>query len=106
MNENGEPLDIVDAAAGRTHVVALASDGSLWSAGDGLLGQLGIGIRQFGLCTPGRVIDMLANETEEEFAEDWQRMDVEGVLSAGKEWCAVFCEGDHTLVLAGDASHV
>ncbi|KAF4159605.1 hypothetical protein CNMCM6069_001248 [Aspergillus lentulus] len=49
--DTGRRLQIVVAAAGRAHVVALAADGSLWSAGDGLNGQLGIGTRQFGLCT-------------------------------------------------------
>jgi hypothetical protein len=48
MTDTGRRLDILDAAAGRAHVVALAADGSLWSTGDGLSGQFGIGTRQFG----------------------------------------------------------
>ncbi|KAF4178609.1 hypothetical protein CNMCM8694_004133 [Aspergillus lentulus] len=51
VTDTGRRLQIVIAAAGRAHVVDLAADGSLWSAGDGLNEQLGIGIRKFGLCT-------------------------------------------------------
>ncbi|KAF4168454.1 hypothetical protein CNMCM6936_002164 [Aspergillus lentulus] len=51
VTDTGKGLQIVIAAAGRAHVVALAADGLLWSADDGLNEQLGIGIRQFGLCT-------------------------------------------------------
>jgi alpha-tubulin suppressor-like RCC1 family protein len=97
--DTAERLQIVDAAAGQTHVVALAADGSLWSAGDGLNGQLGIGTRQFGLCTGDGNTDIAANDTGEEFAVDWQMVDTVGILSDGQRCEAVFCEGDHTLVV-------
>ncbi|PYH84673.1 hypothetical protein BO82DRAFT_399501 [Aspergillus uvarum CBS 121591] len=58
-------LRIQHAAAGGRHVIAVTTGGSLWSAGDGLYGQLGIGLRQFGLCTPDGVVDMEANAIEE-----------------------------------------
>ena len=54
----GNRLKFKDAAAGWKHVVALAEDGSLSSTGEGVLGQLGLGLRQFGLCTKDGVIDM------------------------------------------------
>ncbi|KAI9739237.1 MAG: hypothetical protein M1834_007450 [Cirrosporium novae-zelandiae] len=101
IDNTGKPLKIVDAATGWRHVVALAEDGSLWSVGDGLMGELGIGIRQFGLCTKDGVIDMLENETDEEFAEEWQRMDVDGLLLDDRwKWCKVFCDSDCTFVMA------
>ncbi|KAJ5114704.1 RCC1/BLIP-II protein [Penicillium alfredii] len=90
-------LQIKNAAAGQKHVVALAVDGSLWSVGDGIYGQLGIGLKQFGLCTEDGVIDMLENETDEEFAVDWQRMDTEAL--EGRECESVFAEGAHTLII-------
>ncbi|OJJ35883.1 hypothetical protein ASPWEDRAFT_531814 [Aspergillus wentii DTO 134E9] len=93
-------LRVKDAAAGREHVVVLTEDGSLWSAGDGLYGQLGIGLRQFGLCSEGGVIDMLENYTEEEFAVDWQRMDMEAL--GGQKCEAVFADGENTLILTKD----
>ncbi|RAL03256.1 RCC1/BLIP-II [Aspergillus ibericus CBS 121593] len=91
------PLKIKRAAAGRNHIVVLAVDGSLWSVGEAVHGQLGIGLRQFGLCTEGHVIDMLANETEEEFAVSWERMEM-GAL-AGLECEDVFADGEKTLIL-------
>jgi alpha-tubulin suppressor-like RCC1 family protein len=97
--DSGRRLDILDAAAGRAHVVALAANGSLWSAGDGLNGQLGIGTRQFGLCTEDGNTDITANDTGEEFAIHWQQMDTAGVLGEGQRCEAVFCEGDHTLIV-------
>ncbi|RHZ56271.1 uncharacterized protein CDV56_105359 [Aspergillus thermomutatus] len=99
MTDTGRRLPIVDAAAGRAHVVALAADGSLWSAGDGLNGQLGIGTRQFGLCTGNRTTDIAANDTGEEFAVYWQKVDTAGILGDGGRREAVFCEGDHTLIV-------
>jgi hypothetical protein len=96
----GNRLQIVDAAAGRAHVIALGVDGSLWSAGDGLNGQLGIGTRQFGLCTGDGNTDIAANDTGEEFAVHWQKMDTAGILGDGERCEAVFCEGDHTLIVA------
>ncbi|KAF7128792.1 hypothetical protein CNMCM5793_003701 [Aspergillus hiratsukae] len=97
--DTGNRLQIVDAAAGRAHVVALAADGSLWSAGYGLKGQLGIGTRQFGLCTGDGNTDIAANDTGEEFAVDWQKMDTVGILGDGQTCGAVFCEGDNTLIV-------
>jgi alpha-tubulin suppressor-like RCC1 family protein len=80
MTDTGRRLQIVDAAAGRAHVVGLATDGSLWSAGDGLNGQLGIGTRQFGLCTGDGDTDIVANGTGEEFAVHWQRIGYRGSI--------------------------
>ncbi|GIC88876.1 uncharacterized protein Aud_005278 [Aspergillus udagawae] len=99
-NDTGNRLQIVDSAAGRAHVIALGVDGSLWSAGDGLNGQLGIGTRQFGLCTGDGNTDIAANDTGEEFAVHWQKMDTAGILGNGERCEAVFCEGDHTLIVA------
>ncbi|RHZ56940.1 hypothetical protein CDV55_103152 [Aspergillus turcosus] len=99
MTDTGNRLQIVDAAAGRAHVVALAADGSLWSVGDGLNGQLGIGTREFGLCTGQGNTDIAANDTGEEFAVHWQKMDTSGILDDGERCEAVFCEGDHTLIV-------
>lgn len=93
----GNRLKFKDAAAGWKHVVALAEDGSLWSTGEGVLGQLGLGLRQFGLCTEIGVIDMEANETEEEFAVNWEKMEMD--MLEGKECQAVFCEPYRTFVL-------
>ncbi|GFF36559.1 putative ankyrin repeat protein PAE1861 [Aspergillus udagawae] len=98
--DTGNRLQIVDSAAGRAHVIALGVDGSLWSAGDGLNGQLGIGTRQFGLCTGDGNTDIAANDTGEEFAVHWQKMDTAGILGNGERCEAVFCEGDHTLIVA------
>ncbi|PYI09258.1 RCC1/BLIP-II [Aspergillus sclerotiicarbonarius CBS 121057] len=91
------PLQIKSAAAGRKHVIVLATDGSLWSAGEAVNGQLGIGLRQFGLCTEGNVIDVLENEKDEEFAVSWERMDTEALV--GLECEEVFADGEHTLIL-------
>ncbi|PWY76102.1 RCC1/BLIP-II protein [Aspergillus sclerotioniger CBS 115572] len=90
-------LKIKSAAAGRNHIIVLAVNGSLWSVGEGLQGQLGIGLRQFGLCTEGNVIDMLANETDEEFAVSWERMDTEALV--GRKCEEVFADGEHSLIL-------
>ncbi|RAH42626.1 uncharacterized protein BO95DRAFT_466734 [Aspergillus brunneoviolaceus CBS 621.78] len=87
-------LRMKHAAAGGRHVVAVATDGSLWSAGDGLSGQLGIGVRQFGLCTADGVVDMGANETEEKFAVKWERMEVEALRD--RECVAVFANEQQT----------
>ncbi|PYI27823.1 hypothetical protein BP00DRAFT_497770 [Aspergillus indologenus CBS 114.80] len=97
---NTQGLRIQHAAAGGRHVIAFATDGSLWSAGDGLYGQLGIGVRQFGLCTPDGVVDMEANETEEEFAVKWERMESKALK--GKECVAIFAMEHQTFILTGD----
>ncbi|OJJ95126.1 hypothetical protein ASPACDRAFT_64726 [Aspergillus aculeatus ATCC 16872] len=97
---NTQRLRIQHAAAGGRHVVAVATDGSLWSAGDGLSGQLGIGVRQFGLCTPDGVVDMEANETEEEFAVKWEEMEVEALQD--RECMAVFANEQQTFILTRD----
>lgn len=93
-------LRMKHAAAGGRHVVAVATDGSLWSAGDGLSGQLGIGVRQFGLCTADDVVDMEANETEEKFAVKWERMEVEALRD--RECVAVFANEQQTFIFTRD----
>ncbi|PYH98014.1 hypothetical protein BO71DRAFT_406494 [Aspergillus ellipticus CBS 707.79] len=74
----GTPLKIKSAAAGRDHVIALAADGSAWSVGNGLDGQLGIGNRQFGLCTEGFIV-LDEYVSREEYAVDWEKMDTEAL---------------------------
>lgn len=97
---DGNPLHIVDVSTGRRHVVALAADNSLWSVGDGMMGELGIGTKQFGLCTPDHVEDFRDNEIDEEFAETWQRMDDTGLLEDGWKWDSVYADEDCTFVIA------
>lgn len=67
----GNRLQIVDVAISPSHIVALASSGEVFSAGQGWYGELGIGERSFEL----RVGDGFL-EGEVEFAERWQRVDL------------------------------
>lgn len=99
VTDTGRRLQIVVAAEGRAHVVALAADGSLWSEGDGLNGQLGIRTGQFSLCTGYDTTDIAANDTGEGFAVHWQKVDTVEVLGEGQRCEAVLCEGDHTLIV-------
>ena len=72
---------IVDVAAGRAHTVAVASDGTVFSWGDNVLGQLGDGTTTK-RATPGGVTG----------------------LAAGSTIVAVFAAGDHTHALVGGGS--
>jgi hypothetical protein len=65
----------------------------------GIDGQLGIGTRQLGLCTGNGNTDIAANDTGEDFAVYWQKMDTAGILGEGQRCEGVFCEGDHTFIV-------
>lgn len=65
---------IVDVAVGNEHIVALTSEGEVYTVGEGMFGQLGVGDRQFELHSELNYL----NEAEEswEFAEKWQRLEL------------------------------
>lgn len=77
-NPNPNPTTItkiVDVAVGYNHLVALTSDGQVFTAGDGMYGQIGVGEeQQFNLHATKHQM----NESEEswEFAEYWQEVDI------------------------------
>ena len=75
--------NIVDIAAGRAHSVAVASDGTVFSWGDNILGQLGDGTNTK-RSVPGPVTG----------------------LGIGSKVVAVFASGDHSHALVGDGSVV
>lgn len=75
QQESSNPPKIIDIAIGYNHLVALAQDGQVFTAGDGMHGQLGVGeVQQFQL----HAIKHQMNENEEswEFAEHWQKIDI------------------------------
>ena len=74
---------IVDIAAGRAHSVAVASDGTVFSWGDNILGQLGDGTNTK-RSVPGPVTG----------------------LGTGSKAVAVFASGDHSHALVGGGSVV
>lgn len=65
---------IVDVAIGHNHVVALTSTGEVFTAGDGMHGQLGVGERQFDLHVEKH--PMSDSGESWEFAEHWQKVEI------------------------------
>lgn len=70
---NAEGVHFVDIAAGDEHLVALTSDGRVYTVGSGFQGALGIGERQFQLDNNvTRSFDWSQDATQ--FSEDWQEI--------------------------------
>ena len=65
---------IVDVAIGHNHLVALSSEGEVFTAGDGMHGQLGVGERQFDLHVEKH--PMSDSGESWEFAEHWQKVEI------------------------------
>lgn len=65
----------INVAAGHRHLVALTSDGEVFTIGDGMQGQLGVGERrQHGLHAELNYMNEL--EDSWEFAEYWQKIEI------------------------------
>ena len=74
LDQDAQPT-IIDVAVGFEHLVALTSEGEVFTLGDGMYGQLGVeAARQFDL----HATKHQDNETEGswEFAEYWQKIDI------------------------------
>lgn len=65
----------VDVAVGYDHIVALTDTGEVWTVGNGMYGQLGIGPKQFDLYVESH--HEQDPEEEHEFAEEWQKVEIE-----------------------------
>ena len=85
LDNNGNPLPIKDVSVGKSHIIALAADGSLFSIGRGWHGELGVGNRLFALRAEEQAGSNYDLEDAVEFAETWQRMDTEGLLCENKD---------------------
>ena len=72
--DQGSSPTIVDTAIGFNHVVALTREGEVFTAGDGMHGQLGEGEAQFKLHAEKH--QMCESEESWEFAEYWQKIDI------------------------------
>ena len=97
---NGEPLPIKDVSVGKSHIIALASNESMFSIGRGWHGELGIGHRQFELRVEEKESHNYDQEDAVEFAETWQEMDTEGLLGQDMEWVNVMAGDQTTFALA------
>ena len=101
LDENGELLPIKDVSVGKAHIIALASNGSMFSIGRGWLGELGIGNRMFDLEVQKKEgHDYRVQEDAVEFAETWQKMDTEGLLREDMEWVSVMAWNQTTFAIA------
>ena len=100
LGDNGEPLPIKDVSVGKLHIIALASNGSMFSIGRGWHGELGIGSRQFNLEVKEKEGHNYDQEDAVEFAETWQKMDTEGLLGQDMEWVSVMAGDQTTFALA------
>ncbi len=65
---------ILDVAVGEKHLVALSSEGEVFTAGDGMHGQLGVGEAQFDL--HAEMHESSGREDSWEFAERWQKIHI------------------------------
>lgn len=100
LDDNGKPLPIKDVSVGKSHIIALASNGSVFSIGRGWHGELGIGNRQFELQVEEKEGHNYDQEDAVEFAETWQKMDTEGLLRPDMEWVSVMAGDQTTFALA------
>ena len=78
---------ITSIALGSRHVLALTSSGAVFSAGDGPAGQLGIGERICGMRASGGPDSEFHPHAEEpeEFAENWEGVDLGFMRDGGEE---------------------
>ncbi|KAL9627423.1 MAG: hypothetical protein Q9164_007610, partial [Protoblastenia rupestris] len=101
----------IDVAAGYRHLVALSSDGEVFSIGDGMQGELGVGERQHDLHAELNYL----NESEDswEFAEYWQKLEIadeelaRGVVAqSGKKGKVIGVGAGHdsTLLIVGPSN--
>ncbi|KAL8746464.1 MAG: hypothetical protein Q9190_001526 [Brigantiaea leucoxantha] len=95
--DEGVGARIVSLALGRSHALVLTEGGVVWSAGDGVAGQLGVGerVRKMRATGRGRVEFHPMDEEPLEWAEEWQRVDVGKVREvwAGEETGFFLVEG-------------
>lgn len=68
----------MDVAVGHNHIVALTADNKVYTAGDGMQGQLSVGYQQFSLHSTNT--SMSDAEESWEFAEDWQAVSIATVV--------------------------
>ena len=106
LGDNGEPLLIKDVSVGKSHIIALASDGSMFSIGRGWHGELGIGNRQFDLEVKEKEGHNYDQEYAVEYAETWQKIDTEGLLAQDMEWVSVMAGDQTTFALARHVQEV
>lgn len=85
---------------GKSHILALTADGSLWSIGRGWHGELGIGEKMFELRAKEPEGANYDQEDAVEFADGWQRMETEGLLGEGMEWCEVVAGEETSFAVA------
>ena len=100
VNEDGKPYAITDVSVGKSHIITLSADGSIFSIGRGWYGELGIGPRYFDLRVEERDGCSYDQEDAVEFAETWQRMETEGVLMEDMEWVGVMAGKQTSFALA------
>ena len=100
-DQDGKPLPILDVSVGKSHILALAADGSLFSVGRGWHGELGIGKRQFELRVEEPEGATYDQEDAVEFADSWQRMETDGLLTEGFEWVGVVAGDETSFALSG-----
>jgi hypothetical protein len=67
---------VIDVAVGYNHLVVLTIDGEVFTAGDGMQGQLGVGARQFDLHADMHQESEDEDEDAWEFAERWQKVEI------------------------------
>jgi alpha-tubulin suppressor-like RCC1 family protein len=88
----------VDVAAGDDHLVALTTDGGVFTVGSGFQGALGIGEKQFHLD------DSESGHDAVEFAEEWQEVALPGEIAAsGKKVVGVAAGFQSTMLVVGTA---
>ena len=88
----------VDVAAGDDHLVALMSDGRVFTVGSGFQGALGIGEKQFHLD------DVEPWHDAVEFAEDWQEVALPvDIALSGKKVVEVAAGYQSTMLVVGSA---
>ena len=98
---NGDGVRFVDVAAGDDHLVALTSEGKVFTVGGGFQGALGIGEKQFKLDD----VDPKSFEWSHDviqFAEDWQEVSLPD-LSEDKKIVKVAAGYESTILVAGPA---